>query len=96
VRSANLTLYADYVDWPLWGPSGAPLSEDELPLSESTKLRIKAWFNAYGETRRLDWPVWLPPHGLSPEAEEQAWVDEGEVIRRILEKELGQPVGYET
>jgi len=89
-------LCADYVDWPLWCPSGGPLREDALPLSESTKLRRKAWFSAYDEPPRRDWPVWKPPEGLSPEAVEQAWVDEGEGIRRILEVELGHPVGYET
>jgi hypothetical protein len=88
-------LYADYAPWPLWGPGGGPLHENALPLSESTKLRIKAWFNAYDQARP-DWPLWEPPEGLSPEAEEQAWVEEGEAIRCILEAELGQPVIFET
>ena len=96
VRAPRVTLYADNVDWPLWAPSGGPLNEDALPLSETTKLRIKAWFNAYDEPPRRDWPVWKPPEGSSPEAVEQAWVDEGEEIRRIVEVEVGHPVGYET
>jgi hypothetical protein len=91
----RITLYAGYVDWPLWGPRGGPLDEDELPLTWSTKLRLKAWFNAYDQPRP-DWPLWIGPEGLSPDDEEQAWADEGEAIRRILEAELGEPVDYET
>jgi len=87
-------LYADYAPWPLW--AGGNLHENALRLSESTKLRIKAWFNAYDQPPRPDWLLWEPPEGLSPEAEEQAWVEEGESIRRILEAELGQPVIFET
>jgi len=94
-RRRRLLLYADYVPWPLWGPNGGPLAEDALPLSEATKLRIKAWFNAY-DAHRPDWPLWTAPEGLSPEEDEQAWADEGEAIRAILEAELGQPVDYET
>jgi hypothetical protein len=95
VPFGRITLYADYVDWPLWGPRGGPLHEDELPLTESTKLRIKAWLNAYDQPRP-GWPLWTAPEGLSPDDEEQAWVDEGEAIRQILEAELGEPVAYET
>lgn len=64
-----------------------------MPLSASTKLRIKAWFNAYDQPRP-DWPIWKAPEGLSQEAE--AWVEEGGAIRRLLEEELGQPVDFKT
>jgi hypothetical protein len=42
-----------------------------------------------------DWPLWTPPLGSSPE-EERAWVEEGDLIRRILERELGQPGDYDV
>jgi len=95
MRSEKVTLYADYCEWPLWAPIGN-LSEDAVPLSPSLNLRIKAWFNAYDDAPHPDWPLWEPPGGLSTDEIEQAWVDEGEEIRRTMEHELGYAVGYET
>jgi hypothetical protein len=80
---------------PLRPWTSRPRPADELPLTESTKQRIKAWLNAYDQPRP-GWPLWKAPEGLSPNDEEQAWVDEGEAIRRILEVELAEPVAYKT
>jgi len=82
----TVRLYADYCDWPLWGPRGGPLTEDELPLSESLKHRIKAWFNAY-DRPRAGWPIWVPPPGVGDE--ERAWTDEGATIAGLIAFELG-------
>jgi hypothetical protein len=79
---------ADEAPWPLWGPHGL-LDEHDLPLSEPTRTRIKAWFNAYDDVRP-DWPLWLPPPGTEgTEAEEDAWAAEGEAIRDLVQRELG-------
>ena len=85
-------LMADYCDWPLWGPNGL-LGEDDLPLSDDLKHRIKAWFNAFDDHSRQDWPLWAPPPEArgTEESEERAWVQEGEVLRELIERELGDP-----
>jgi hypothetical protein len=93
----KVVLYADYSDWSLWGPRGL-LGENALPLSDATKLRIKAWFNAYSKPRP-DWPLWSPPDELAgSDAEEDAWVEEGQAIRDLIAAELGPTyeVTFET
>jgi hypothetical protein len=95
----RITLYADYADWALWRGRRGLLSEDDLPLSEATKGRIRAWLNAYFDAPRPDWPLWTPPQGAAgTEAEEDAWVEEGETIRSLVQQELGpkHEVVYET
>lgn len=90
----RIKLYADETDWPLWGPGGL-LREDDLPLSLPTKERIKGWFNAYGSEPRPDWPLWYPPErGMDEDAEEAAWVEEGERLRDVIAAELGP--GFEV
>jgi hypothetical protein len=89
IDAVRIRLMADYATWPLWGPRGL-LDEDDLPLSSSTKQRIKAWLNAYDLPPRPDWPLWQPPEtGMSDDAEEAAWVEEGEQLRDIIAAELG-------
>ena len=88
-RQMKIRLYADYAPWPLWGPGGGPLAEDELPVSDELRQRIRAWFNAYDSHPRPDWPIWVAPSGLSDDEEEVAWVAEGEAIRVRLANELG-------
>src|SRR2546427_410038 len=47
----RVTIYAEHgADWPLWGPNGF-LDEASLPLSDPTKLAIRAWLNAYDGRR---------------------------------------------
>ncbi len=41
VRSTTVVLYADYCDWPLWGPRGN-LSEDALPLTAIVQVEPAA------------------------------------------------------
>ena len=89
----RVTLYADYCEWPLWAPGGQ-LDENALPLSDSTKRRIKAWLRAYG-----GWvdevPAWRPPPGTEgTDAEEHAWVKEGEALCSLIQEELGP--GYQV
>ena len=85
----RIRLLADYSEWPLWGPSGGPLSEADLNLSGAIRARIKAWFNAYS-TPREDWPMWVPPAGARDDDEvEAAWVAEGEAISAEIQAELG-------
>jgi hypothetical protein len=81
----RVLLYADYCDWPLWGPRGGPLDEDDLPLSEPLKDRIKAWFNAYDRPRE-EWPLWVAPPGAIDK--ERAWT-EGAAIASLVAAELG-------
>lgn len=85
----RITLYAEHgADWPLWGPRGL-LDEAALPLSQSTKLRLKAWLYAY-DGRREEIPAWRPPVGtVGPVDEEDAWVEEGERLRELVQEELG-------
>jgi len=82
----RVLLYADYCNWPLWGPRGGPLEEDDLSLSEPLKDRVKAWFNAYDRPRE-GWPLWVAPPGAIDE--ERAWTDEGAAIARLIAAELG-------
>ena len=82
-----IRLYADYVDWPLWGPHG-PMNETDLPLSADLRVRIQAWFNAYDQPRE-GWPMWTPPRGASSDEDEDAWAAEAEQIGQLLQAELG-------
>jgi hypothetical protein len=82
----RVRLYADFCDWPLWGPRGGPLAHDDLLRSEPLKYHIKAWFNAY-DRPRPEWPLWMPPDGTLDV--EQAWVDEGVLIAGLIATELG-------
>lgn len=84
----QVTLHADYCDWPLWAPGGQ-LDEADLPLSAATKRRVLAWLNAYDDESRGDIPRWQPPTGVEGDAEEAAWVEEGESLRTIIQEELG-------
>ncbi len=85
-RVMRITLYADYAPCPLWGPRGL-IGEEELPLSEGVKDRIRAWLNAYGQSPRGDWPLWEAPEGTADE--EEAWVAEGAALRDLIPAELG-------
>ena len=77
------------VDWPIWGRRG-PLGEDELPLSDTLKHRIRAWFNAWElDAARSDWPMWTPPDGASDHEVEESWTAEGAEIARLLAAEMG-------
>ncbi|MCA1844130.1 MAG: hypothetical protein LC792_13290, partial [Actinobacteria bacterium] len=73
----RVTLMADYCDWPLWA-LGRQLNPADLPLSEPTKRRIMAWLNAYDDEWQWDIAPWRAPVGLEGDADEDAWVDEGE------------------
>jgi len=83
----RVILMADYCDWPLW--AGAQLDEGDLPLSAPTKRRILAWLNAYDDEYRQDVPPWRAPAGVEGDAEEAAWVAEGENLRALIQDELG-------
>jgi len=83
-----VTLYADYADWALWTHSGL-LPENALPLTPETKLRIKAWLNAYSGDPRPDWPLWEVPPGVDRDDDEEAWVAEGASIRECIFHEIG-------
>jgi hypothetical protein len=89
----RVTLYADYCDWPLWAPGGQ-LDPSALPLSDPTKRRIIAWLNAYDNEYRWDVAPWQPTEDVEGDADEAAWVEEGEMIRTIIQDELGP--GYEV
>jgi hypothetical protein len=97
-----LVLYCDYgIEWPLWlerrGPRG-PVDANHLQLSESTKARMRAWFNAYLGNERPDWPLWTAPEGATVDEDEEAWVAEGAAIRDLIQSELGRAyrVEYRT
>ena len=90
----RITLYAEHgIDWPLWGPSGL-LDEESLPLSEGIRREIRAWLYAHDD-RRGEVPAWVPPvDAVGADAVEEAWVEEGERLRTIIQAELGE--GYEV
>jgi hypothetical protein len=91
----HIVLMADEAPWALYRVPGGLLHEDTLPLSEPTKLQIKAWMNAYDDScPRRDWPVWTPPADADDEEEEEAWGAEGERLRDLIAAELGP--GYEV
>jgi hypothetical protein len=94
--AANTSL-PHYAPWPLWG-SADLLGEDDLALSETLKLRVKAWPNAYDTNfpRDPSWPMWAP-HGV-PDDVEAAWIAEGDAIAGLIGGELGDDFEeiYET
>ncbi len=91
----RITLYADCVAWPLW-LRGGPVDEFYLPLSEETRVRIRAWFNGQYWAPSKDWPMWTPPPGVGSDSDavEDAWVQEGEAIRDLIQRDLGP--GYKV
>ena len=90
----EIALMAEYVAWPIWGPKG-PMAEDELPLSQALKDRIKAWFNVWDPGwSRPDWPVFEPPtkghrtkRTKTPKG--GSWNAEGRAIVEAMQEELG-------
>lgn len=92
-----ITLYAEYTDppWPIWEGRNL-LDESALPISEALSQRIKAWYNAWGETSWTvpEWPMWKSPSGADPvrdaDRSTAEWNAEGEAICDDLRRELGE------
>lgn len=82
----RIRLYCDYAPWPLWWAPGLP-EENNLPMSDELKVRIGRWHNSYLGVDQHAGGTWEPP----PETVdvEQAWVEEGNVLRMLIEAELG-------
>jgi hypothetical protein len=85
----RIRLYCDYAPWPLWWAPGLP---DENNRSDVLKERIGRWHNSYLGDEQHPVGMWEPPHGAVDV--EQAWVEEGEAIRALIQEELGP--GYKV
>ncbi len=78
----RVRLMNDYtVDWPLWLPDGGA-SEDELPVPEHLRSRVRAWADVFNTLYHYErgWPT---RHHL------QQHRREGERLRVALAEDLG-------
>ena len=88
----RLVMAADYLADPLWtrepnGRTGAMVPLEQLPLSQATRARLRAWaarFDRLMDTG-YEWPN---------AAEHRTWLADGRALHRIVCVELG--AGYEV
>jgi hypothetical protein len=53
----RIKLWADYGSYPIWGVDEIDnIDPEELPLSQETIDRLKAWQDAYDQTLNQDYP----------------------------------------
>jgi hypothetical protein len=86
----HIKLMADYTCHPLWLVNDPAYSGDidprGLPLSEATILRLDHWAQVFDDTLVWDDPA---SSGFKTKEEEDAWNQEGILLWKKLQQELG-------
>ncbi len=82
-----LRLSPEFGCWPLWDDAtGDNLDPADLPIPAALLDRIKTWDDAFQAT--LD-PSYPPDSRFPTEADEQAWLTEGDAVFEALVQALG-------
>lgn len=84
-----IKLMPDYGCHPLWDMSPdeyGDIDPLDLPISDALKLRLKVWAAKYDETLDVNYP---PNSGFGSEALELEFREEGQLLFKFLQSELG-------
>src|SRR6478672_3670111 len=85
----HIKLMADYYCYPLWGmedPDLGDIDPRSLPLQQETILRLDHWADVYDNILNIDDPA---SAGFQTEAEREDWIQEGVLLWKRLQQELG-------
>jgi hypothetical protein len=80
---------ADYICYPLWGlddPDFGDIDPRSLPLKRETILRLDHWADVYDGILNIEDPI---SSGFETEADEEDWIQEGVLLWKLLQQELG-------
>lgn len=85
----RIELMTDYFCYPLWGmdyPDMGDIDPGSLPLQRETILRLERWADVYNSILNVEDPA---STDFKTEAEEADWIQEGILLWKILQQELG-------
>jgi hypothetical protein len=85
----RIRLMADYICYPLWemDPSDSyEIDPRSLPLRQETILRLDHWADIYDGILNMDDPA---SSGFKTEKDEEDWIQEGVLLWKLLQQELG-------